>query len=303
MLPVSKNFSALLLTLFFLISAHLINAQVDDDAPLIIDSSFVILNATIKDNKGNSVSGLTRGEFRVLENGIEQKIEFFEAEKTPFAAVILIDTSGSMDQKIALANSAAINFLDGLRVDDNVAIYNFDSKVSLVQDFSNSRDITPKVFDLRADGMTVLYDGIYEAAVFLSKREEKRRAIIVLSDGADTKSRRSSSKALKAALQAEATIYTVDMSSIDTGGRQRMQNQGVLKNFAEKSGGRFIATPGGRELRDAFKSIVEELGNQYTFGYQPSNANKDGKWREIEVRVGRPNLEIRTRNGYYAEKQ
>lgn len=81
-----------------------------------------------------------------------------------------------------------------------------------------------------------------------------------------------------------------------------MQNQGVLKNFAERSGGRFISTPGGIAMRDAFKQIVEELGMQYTVAYQPTNTKKDGKWRSIELRVSRPNLTIRTRKGYKAPK-
>jgi VWFA-related protein len=208
-----------------------------------------------------------------------------------------------MEARISLARSAAITFLDGLRIDDNAAIYNFDYKVSLVQDFSNSRDVLDRVFDLKASGMTVLNDAIMEAAQVLSKRDEKRKAIIVLSDGADTKSKYSSDKVLKAAVAAGATIYTVDMSSIDLNGRERMQNQGVLKNFAEKSGGKFIAASGGVALRQAFAEIVSELGSQYTLTYSPTNTARDGKWRAIEVRVSKPNLTIRTKEGYNAPKE
>ena len=150
--------------------------------------------------------------------------------------------------------------------------------------------------------MTVLNDAIFQAATELEKRPEKRRAILVLSDGSDTKSKVSSDKALKAALKANAMIYTVDMSSIKMDGKERMQSQSALKNFAEKTGGKFVATPGGIELRNAFKNIAEELGNQYTFGYEPNNVKKDGKWHSLEVRVSRPNLVIRTREGYNAEK-
>ena len=92
------------------------------------------------------------------------------------------------------------------------------------------------------------------------------------------------------------------MSSISTNGRERAQNQGVLRNFAEKSGGKFIATPGGAALRQAFQGIVEELGRQYTIGYEPANQKKDGKWRAIELRVAKPDLTIRTRKGYNAGK-
>ncbi len=297
---VSKLGIIFLSALFFAGSGF---AQTDDDEAIRVESSLVIVNATITDAKGKPVGGLKQSQFQIFEDGKEQKIEFFEAEKTPFAAVILLDSSGSMEQRVSLARSAAIQFLDRLRSDDVTAIYNFDSKISLVQDFSNSRDIYEGIFDIKANGMTMLNDAIFKAAEELSKRPEKRRAIIVLSDGADTQSRRSSDKALKAALTANATIYTVDMSALDSGNqRQRMQNQGVLKTFAEKSGGRFIATPGGVAMRDAFKNIVEELGIQYTFGYQPTNTAKDGKWRAIELKTAKTDLTIRTRQGYNAPK-
>lgn len=293
------SLSALLLIILFCISAF---AQ-DDDEVVTVDSSIVVLNATITDASGRHVPGLKRSQFTVFENGVEQEIATFAAEETPFAAVVLLDTSGSMEQRISLARSAAIRFLDGLRESDSAEIYRFDSKVSLIQKFSNSRDVTEKLFDLRADGYTALNDAVYRAAVELSTREEKRRAIIVLSDGADNRSGRSADKALKAALAANAVIYTVDMSGVNTGGQERMQNKGVLRNFAEKSGGMYIETPGGAAMRSAFEKIVSELGSQYTIAYEPKNSDKDGKWRAIEVRVAKPNLSIRTRKGYHAKKE
>lgn len=286
----------LLLFLFLDISAQ------DDDEIIAVDSSIVVMNATITDKAGKAVTGLRQSLFKVLEDGNEQKIVSFSAEETPFAAVILLDTSGSMEQRVSLARSAAIQFLDGLRIDDNAAIYHFDSRVEMVQDFSNSRDLRDIFFDLKARGMTALNDAVFTAAELLAKRSEKRRAIIVLSDGADTFSKKNSDKALQAALAANATIYTVDMSSINDNSRGRMQNQGALRNFAEKTGGQFVATPGGVAMRDAFKRIVEELGVQYTLSFQPSNTKKDGKWRALELVVAKPGLTIRTRKGYRAPK-
>ncbi len=296
----SIKFSLLLFILFFCFA--LPGSAQDNDDVISVESSTVLLNASILDKNGKPVEGLSQTLFKVFEDGKEQRIDFFKTAETPFAAVILLDTSGSMEQRISMARSAAINFLDGLRGDDAAAIYNFDSKVKLVQDFSNSRDITESVFDLKADGYTALNDAIYKATDELSKRPEKRKAIIVLSDGGDNMSKRSDSKVLKAALASNITIYTVDMSDDQTNLNERKQNQNILKNFAEKSGGIFITAPGGVAMREAFKNIVAELGNQYTIGYQPSNMQKDGKWRSIELRVARPNLEIRTKKGYNAAK-
>lgn len=290
------------LLLFISIANLAASAQTNDDV-INVDTSIVVLNASITDASGKAVGGLGQKFFRIFEDGVEQKIDTFDAEETPFAAVILLDTSGSMEERVSLARGAAIKFLEKLRPTDNAAIYNFSSKVDLVQDFSNSRDLRHQAFDLKADGMTVLNDAVYKAAEVLSKRPEKRRAIIVLSDGADTMSKISDSKALKAALAINAMIFAVDMSSPDLKPGERAQNRGVLTGFAEKTGGRYISTPGGVAMRDAFTRIVEELGTQYTLTYQPSNTKKDGKWHAIELRVSKPNLTVRTRKGYNAPKK
>lgn len=298
----SGQASGLLRAVFFLFPL-LVSTQTfaqSEDEEVRIDSSVVILNASIKGKDGRTVAGLRKEQFKVFEDGVEQPIEYFSPEETPFAAVILLDTSGSMEQRVSMARAAAIRFLDGLRIDDNVAIYRFDSKIELVQPFSNSRDIAEAAYDLKSNGMTRMNDAIFEAAGELTKREEKRKAIIVLSDGQDTMSGRSADKALKAAMAADIMIYTIDMSPMD--GAKRVQNQGVLKNLAEKSGGTFVSTPGGAAMREAFAKIVEELGVQYTIGYSPQNTKKDGKWRAIELRVAKPDLTIRTRKGYNAEK-
>jgi Ca-activated chloride channel family protein len=291
---------ALFIAIFLIVSGYVSSQEVDDEV-LRVESRVVVLNATISDIEGRPVVGLDRSRFSIFEDGVEQKIALFSAEETPFAAVLLLDTSGSMEQRISMARAAAIRFLAGLRLNDMAAIYRFDSKVVKVQDFSESRDVDETLFDTKASGMTALNDAVIKAADLLSTRAEKRKAIIVLSDGQDTSSGKSADAALKAALKVGATIYTVDMSGAD-GGR-RNQQVGVLSNFAEKTGGRFIATPGGVAMRQAFENIVSELGNQYTLAYDPINHSKDGKWRAIELRVARKNLVIRTRKGYNAPKE
>ena len=298
-----RSYKVALLALSICASAAAIHAQIKDDDVITVDSSIVLLNAAVTDTAGRAVTGLTQKQFTVLEDGVEQPIDIFAAESTPFAAVILLDTSGSMEQRVSMARSAAIEFLYGLRGEDFAAIYRFDANVKMVQDFSNSRDIAESIFDLKANGMTALNDAIFKAASLLSTRTEKRRAIIVLSDGADTNSGKSSDAALKAAIAANATIYTIDMSSPDERGADRVQNQGALKNYASKSGGTFVASPGGPAMRNAFKQIVQELGSQYTIAYTPTNTKKDGKFRAIEVRVARSGLTIRTRKGYNAPKK
>ena len=275
-------------------------AQDQDDYVVRVSTELVVLNATVLDKDGKFVSGLKRSDFQVFEDGAEQKLAGFTAEETPFAAAILLDTSGSMETRLSLGRAAAIRFLDGLRDEDVAAVYNFDSKVEQMQDFSPGRDLPARAFGLRTKMMTALNDAVLRAADDLAKRAEKRHAIVVLSDGGENYSRASSDKALDHALQAGATIYAVNLS--DTGPGRDIAGAAILKNLAEKSGGSYVAAPGGQELRDSFAAIAEELGHQYTLVYRPLNRAHDGKWRTIQIKLTRPNATVRTRKGYRAPK-
>ena len=276
----------------------------DDDDVVRVNTDLVVLNVTVTDKSGAYVPGLRLADFKVYEDGKEvspKLISSFNVQEAPFASVVLLDTSGSMETRLSLGRSAAIRFLDGLRPEDVAAVYRFDSKVEQVQTFSSGRDLAPMAFGIRAKGMTTLYDAIIEAAKSLAEREEARKAIIVLSDGMDTFSKASSEKAVEAALAVGASIYAVDMSASD-GGPRNQQSAMVLRSFAEKTGGRFVATPGGPALRDAFASIADELGHQYTIAYRPPDQTRDGRWRTLEVKVSHEELKVRTRKGYRARK-
>jgi Ca-activated chloride channel family protein len=275
-------------------------AQDQGDDVVRVNTELVVLNATVLDKNGKFAPGLKRTDFQIFEDGAEQKLVSFTAEETPFAAAILLDTSGSMETRLTLGRSAAIRFLDGLREEDVAAVYNFDSKVEQIQDFSPGRDLPARVFGLRTKLMTALNDAVLRAADDLAKRTEKRRAIVVLSDGGENYSRASSDKALDHALQAGATIYAANMS--DTGPGRDIVGTSILKNLADKSGGRYIASPGGQELRDSFAAIAEELGHQYTLTYRPNNRQRDGKWRAIQIKTTHADITIRTRKGYRAPK-
>ncbi len=275
----------------------------DEEDVVRVNADLVVLNVTVTDAKGDYVHKIPRSAFRIFEDGREQSITNFGVEETPFAAALLLDASGSMEGRLTLARGAAINFLDGLRPDDVASVYTFDTKVEQLQDFSPGRDLPPLAYNVTAKGWTVLNDAILRAAVDLSRRPEKRRAIIVLSDGADTRSAASADKALHNALAANATIYTIDFSALTSAITLRQASAGALKNFANKSGGRYVASPGGRAMSEAFAAIVEELRNQYTIGYQPTNNSRDNRWRTIDVKMpARPELNARTRRGYRSAK-
>lgn len=300
--PLYAVVALLIVSLLFAADTALAQDSQDDDDVVRVNTDLVVVNVTVFDGVGKYARGLHRSDFKLMEDGQEQTISSFGAEETPFAAAVLLDFSGSMEKRVSLARAAAIRFLDGLREEDVAAVYRFDSEIEQLQDYSPSRDLAPMAFGLHAKGMTVLNDAILRAAEDLSHRPEKRRAIIVLSDGYDTKSSASMDKALTAAFNAGVTIFTVDMSSLESNAQMRAQAAGALRNFANKSGGRYISTPGGQALREAFNSILEELGNQYTLAYKPSNRARDGRFREIQVKLSRAELTARTRKGYRAPK-
>jgi Ca-activated chloride channel family protein len=299
-LPYSSVASLLALLLFCVTQV----AAQDDDV-VRVNTDLVVLNLTVTDKAGQYVQGLRASDFKVFEDGKEvdaKLIASFSLQESPYASVVLLDSSGSMEERLSLARSAAIRFLDGLRDEDVAAVYRFDSKVERLQAFSGGRDLAPMAFAIRAQGMTTLNDAIVEAAKVLADRPEKRKAIVILSDGMDTFSKASSSKALEGALAVGASIYAVDMSVINMTGSPSRQSAMALRGFADKTGGRFISTPGGPALRDAFSSIADELGHQYTIAYRPANQGRDGKWRTLEVRTARNDLVVRTRKGYRAPK-
>jgi Ca-activated chloride channel family protein len=280
-------------------------AYSQDDDVVRVNTDLVVLNITVTDAAGQYVPGLKLADFKVFEDGNEipaQLISSFSVHEAPFASVVLLDTSRSMEVRLSLARSAAIRFLDKLRDEDVAAVYKFDSEVERVQDFSGGRDLAPMAFGLRANGLTRLNDAIVEAAKALAERSEVRKAIVILSDGMDTSSKFSADKAIESALGIGATIYAVDMSASGSGSNNQ-QSAAILKALAEKSGGRFVGTPGGPALRDAFANIADELGHQYTLAYRPLNQTRDGKWRKLEVKVSRPELVVRTRKAYRAPKR
>ena len=299
--PLSTLFAVFVI---FLACPSPVQSQQEDDV-VRINTDLVVLNVTVTDKAGQYVPGLHLSDFTIFEDGKEvspQLISGFSVHESPFASVVLLDTSGSMESHLSLARSAAIRFLDRLREEDVAAVYKFDSKVEQVQEFSTGHDLAPMAYGVKAKGLTTLNDAIVDAAKALGPRPEKRKAIIVLSDGMDTHSNASADKAIESALAVGATIYTVDMSATDGGSSRNQQSAAVLKGFAEKSGGRFVATPGGPALREAFASIADELGHQYTIAYRPLNKTRDGKWRKLDVKMSRGDLMVRTRKAYRAPR-
>lgn len=270
-----------------------------------ITTNLVVVNVTVRDGAQRFVRSLTRNDFRIREDGTDQEILSFELAENPAAVAILLDASGSMENKLSLVRAACSLFVAGLNAGDNYSIFSFgDSKVRQLQKFTELRDIPDAVWDLQARGQTSLYDAIVTAAAALGARPERRRAMLIVSDGADTRSRASLDEATRRAVEAQIVVYGVDLSDSTVFGQRAglESGAGILRSLTTRTGGRFFTSPGGGRLREAFAETIEELRHQYTLTYDSSNEKRDGRWRKIEVEVGRPKLELRTRPGYWAAK-
>jgi Ca-activated chloride channel family protein len=196
-------FSCLTLFSLLLFCPTGIQAQDDDDV-VRTNTDLVVLNVTVTDRNGQYVRALKSTDFKVYEDGNEvplSTIVSFGFQDTPYAAVVLLDSSGSMENRFTLARSAAIRFLDRLREEDVAAVYRFDSTVERVQEFSGGRDLAPIAYAIRAKGMTTLNDAIVQASKVLAERPETRKTIVILSDGMDTSSKATLTKRLRVLLR------------------------------------------------------------------------------------------------------
>lgn len=281
--------------------------QSDDDL-IQLRSDLVVVNCSVTNGQGQYVHGLTSGDFKLLEDNAPQQVAQLIAEEAPFAAAVLIDMSGSMQYKFGLVRGAAATFLEQIRENDQVAVYGFNNKVRQFQDFSNARDLSDYIWDAEAKDNTRLYDCMDEAITALAGRPEKRRAILLITDGWDSLSKASMGSVMKRALAEGVTIHSIDLTDdspmIGTSNAAMLlrRGRGEMKEFASQTGGRYLHSPQGEKVEEAFTNLVEELRNQYTLTYYSSNTKRDGRWRKIDVAALKDGLAVRARRGYYAPK-
>lgn len=283
--------------------------QGEQDDVVTLRADLVVVNVTVTDAAGQYAHGLKAKDFTLLEDDAPQAINSLSAEESPFAAAILIDMSGSMEYKFGQVRGAAAAFIDHIRDNDQVAVYGFNNKVRQVQDFTNVRDIADAIWDAKAEDRTRLYDGMDEGITALAARPEKRRAVLLISDGWDNTSTKASfDSVMKRALTAGIVVYTIDLiddnTLMGTGQEALMlrKGRGDMKEFAAQTGGRYVHTPQGNDLEAAFTNIVDELRNQYTLTFYPTNKKRDGRWRKLTVMARGKTLSVRARRGYYAPK-
>ncbi len=269
----------------------------------------VSLNVTVTEG-ARYLTDLEQGNFSVYEDGVKQDVTFFNRTNLPIALALLLDTSASMDIKLPTAQEAAIGFSRRLRPQDLAEVIDFDSRVVLMQNFTNSaRDLEQAIRRTSAGGSTSLYNAVYIALKDLKKivarniDEIRRQAIIVLSDGEDTSSLLPFEEVLDLAKRSETAIYTIglrDNDAASSGSKLFREAEFVLRQFSQETGGRAFFPAQVSDLSAVYGQISDELSSQYTVGYTSKNPRRDGAWRRVVVRVDRPNTTARTKQGYFA---
>jgi VWFA-related protein len=299
------------------------------------DTSLVTIPVTVLDRSGRYVPLLKRDNFRVQENGVEQKIAYFATSDSPFTVVLLIDTSGSTHFRLDDIQDAAINFVSKLKSNDSVMVMSFDDRIDVLCKATSDRaEITRASRRTRTGGGTRLYDAVDDILKKQLATITGRKAVVLFTDGVDTTSRRASyDTTIRLAEESDAPIYSVDY---DTSGQNSVLGGGgggggvrlpggiilggpgrggrgstpgdyrravaYLRALSDRTGGRFYSGDSKFGIGQAFAWIAEELGRQYSLGYYPSTAAKDGERRQIKVRVNEPDLVVKSRDSYvYSE--
>jgi Ca-activated chloride channel homolog len=266
----------------------------------------VNLNLSVTDSSQQFVSDLKEAEIAVYEDGVRQTLCLFTRERLPLSLAVLIDTSSSMHPNMDVARAAALRLVRTLKPEDEASIVEFNQRHRVVQDFTADQGrLAEALQEVRADGTTGLYNALYVSAQDLAKRgtagEMRRRALVVLSDGEDTSSLVSDDQVVERIRKSGVTVYAISL-------RPRRINPSAdqhkaayfLTSVARESGGRVYFPAALRDLDGVYDVVAEELRTQYGLGYVSTNAQRDGKWRRIQILAERASLLVRHRAGYYA---
>jgi Ca-activated chloride channel homolog len=271
----------------------------------------VLVNVTVRNARGKYVSTLDRKAFTLLEDDKEQEVSEFFGEDAPMAVALVLDVSGSVIEKdLERYRNSALDLAYRLKPDDTLALYTFDEKgVQKVRDYSSTvAGLKPLLKQLKGEGNTPLYDAILLASQELRVRPERRRALVLISDGADSASQATLREVEKQSFLAGVAIYAIDLVNTENSARRSVERQAsaqTLKQIAQESGGRYITTedkfflmPSRMKLNQIFKDLIAELHSQYAIAYEPINPRRDGRWRTIRVNLEQADLTARTRLGY-----
>ena len=276
-----------------------------------VESTLVLIPATVTDPLNRFVTGLERENFRLFEDKIEQSVTHFASEDAPLSVGLVFDTSGSMGSKLDKSRQAVAQFFKTANPNDEFFLVQFNDRPETVVDFTTSlEEIQNRLTFTQAKGRTALLDGVYMALHKMKKAKNPRKALLIISDGGDNSSRYTESEIKNLVREADVQIYAIGIfEAVAARGRtpEELSGPSLLSEIAEQTGGRHFPVENINELPDIAAKIGIELRNQYILGYTPSNPSRDGKYRKVQVKLvqprGLPPLRAFWRLGYYAPTQ
>jgi len=278
-------------------------AQADGQPVFRTGTSRVVLHATVLAGKSDVVANLPREAFKVLENDVEQDIEFFASQEVPVAAGLIIDNSSSMVPRQGMVRAGVTSFAESSRESDELFTILFNEHVRF--GLPGGVAFTPSPAQLLSTlatrgpaGMTAMHDAVIEGLSHLTKAQNQKRALVVLSDGDDNASAQSQSNMLYRASQSNAVLYTIWTGNLSSDNG----NPKLMRRLAERSGGIAFAPRNDHEVVRAFSEIAGNLRRGYSIGYAPKNSANDGTYRKVSVVARMPGrrLTVRCRDGYTA---
>jgi Ca-activated chloride channel family protein len=283
-------------------------AQDEPSTTLKINVRLVNVFVTVTDEKGAPISALTRDNFRLSEDGQDQKIAVFDRESAlPLSIVLAIDTSLSTKKDLPLELASARHFAHAiLRPVDTLSVYQFSEIVDEVTPFTPDLKVIDRGIErIHVGSATALYDALYLGSRALDRRKG-RKVMVIITDGGDTVSKVDYRDAVRAAQEAEAILYSIIVVPVEASAGRDTGGEHALIQLSEDTGGKYYYASSLPQLDSAFRQISDELRTQYLLAYYPSQRYSDSEFRKIAVKVtGAPEasaFHVRHRSGYYSSK-
>lgn len=268
-------------------------------AHLRVDSNLVLIPVSVTDPLFRPVEGLSREHFEVLEDGVPQDIAQVSMDDSPVSVGLVLDSSGSIGKQLETSRDYVRQFLRFSNDQDEYFLIKFSDRPELASRFtSQPDDLIGKLFFARAEGGTAFLDAVYLAMNQMRNARNGRRVILVVSDGADNCSRYSRTEVFQMARESDVQVYTVGVFAYETWGAR------MLERLADETGGRYYRVTRRSDLGEIAERIGNEIRREYVIAYRSANLARDGKYRQVRVKVtpppGAPKARVSHRTGYYA---
>jgi Ca-activated chloride channel family protein len=276
------------------------------DSRIRVDVNLVQVPMTVTDPMNRLVTGLEKENFILLDNNVGQTIKYFSSEDAPVTIGVIFDLSGSMSSKFVRARKALTEFLRTSNPQDEFFVVGFNDRPAVIVDYtSDPDDVEARMVMLKPENRTALIDAVYLGIDHLRDAKYERKALLIISDGGDNRSRYTEGELRRVVRESDVQIYSIGIFDNYAPTTEEQMGPELLKDICEMTGGRLFNVGGDlNDLQDIATRISAELRNQYIIGYTPSDVKHDGNWRKLKVRLvpppGLPQLTVHFRQGYYA---